>query len=240
MSHVGVHWIPESTSHMHTHVPTVLDFPFPQRAEGSIAISNVNILHSLYFAHCPRGISHCIWGQRWPTGKVVGTASPAQTSRQWWQKLQWAEEWAPVSALSVLEPACLKGPNMILSSSLGIGPGDAGVAQWTSFSLGTESCHVLCKIKLQGDQPCRSLQPILTIPFVWKGSVASVQGTPLWAISCQLYKWTIKQSRLQSHLSSGLFTQLWQWGRPLSGPRLQLHSFQGLSTLWEHVEAVLL
>lgn len=83
MSYVVSQWIPESTpvSHMHKHVPTVLDFPLPQRAEGSIAISRVNMLHSLHFAHFPKGISHAIWGQQWPTGEAVETASPQPKHR---------------------------------------------------------------------------------------------------------------------------------------------------------------
>lgn len=66
MSHFGSQWIPESMtkSHVHTCVPMVLDFPLPQRAEGSIAIICVNMLHSLHFAHFPKGVSHFIWGQQ--------------------------------------------------------------------------------------------------------------------------------------------------------------------------------
>lgn len=83
MSHIGFQWIPESTtrSQMHTGVPMVLDFPLPQRGEGSTAIFCENTLHSLHFAHFPKGISHVIWGQRWPTGEAVETASPQSKHR---------------------------------------------------------------------------------------------------------------------------------------------------------------
>lgn len=60
----------------HTCMPTVPGFPLPQRAEGSIAISCVNTLHSLHFAQSPKEILHAFGEQWWPTGEAKETASP--------------------------------------------------------------------------------------------------------------------------------------------------------------------
>lgn len=67
---------------MHTRVLTVRDFPLLQRAEGSIAITCVNMLHSLHFAHFPKGILRVIWGQWWPTGEAVETANDKGSCRE--------------------------------------------------------------------------------------------------------------------------------------------------------------
>lgn len=154
------------------------------RADGSIEISHVNTLHSLFFAYSPMGISRVSW-QRWPTGEAVETAYLSPNIKAMVRK-----------AVESKRRSSTFHPYQNLWSSLGVGCWDSPVKD---FSLGTEPCLTSSKIKLKGDQPCKFLQPTLMILFVWK--VTSVPGTPLWGISCQLYKWTIKQPGLQSYLS---------------------------------------